>query len=100
MSAYIALPFVVFGFCVVAQFWFVKRVKDRLIEQHPDIYLEVERSSFLPDAGLLRFVRASEYKRLGDEELNRRARGLKLIFLIMIVAWIAFGIALFTIPLE
>jgi hypothetical protein len=100
MPALILIPFVVFFACFLAQFWFLKRVRDRLIDYHPDKYLEIERSSIFPYNGLWKFTKKGRYKQLGDEELDRRVRNLKRLFALAFAAWLTYGIALFSVPME
>jgi len=100
MPAVIIIPFAVFFACCAAQFWFLKQVRDRLIDCHPEIFLEIEKSSFFPYNGLWRFTRGRRYKALGDEELNRRVRNLKRLFLVAFAAWAAYAIALFATPIQ
>ena len=100
MPNYILIPFAVFFACCAAQFWFLKQVRDRLIDQHRDKFLEVERSSIFPHQGLWNFTRGSRYKDLRDEELNRRVRNLKRLFLVAFLAWLAFAVAIFTAPMQ
>jgi hypothetical protein len=94
------VPFAVFFGCCVAQFWFLKRIRDRLIDRHPQAFLEIEKSSFFPHQGLWKFTRRKRYEALRDEELNRRVRQFKQLYALAIVSWAAYGIALFTVPLE
>jgi len=77
MPIYILIPFSVFGLCALLQFWFLKQVKDILIERHQEAYLAIEKSSFFPYQGLRRFMRGNRYKALQDTELNNRVRNLK-----------------------
>jgi len=100
MPALIFVPFAVFFACCVAQFWFLKKVRDRLIDCHPEKFLEIEKSSIFPYNGLWKFTRRGRYKELGDVELNRRVRDLKRLFAFAFVAWLSYGIALFTVPIE
>lgn len=100
MPACVLIPFAVFFGCCVAQFWFMQRVRDRLIEQHPDTFLAVERSSIFPSHGMWRFIRKGRYKSLNDPELNRRVRNFNRLYAVAIVAWLAYGVALFTTPLN
>lgn len=50
MPAYILIPFAVFFACCVAQFWFMKRIRDALIDRHPDAFLGYREVINLPDA--------------------------------------------------
>ncbi len=100
MPGYVFIPFAVFAACCVAQFWFMKRVRDTLIERHPDTFLAVEKSSIFPMQGLWRFTKKGRYKVLQDPELNKHVRNLKRLYVIAIVAWLAYAIALFTAPVS
>jgi hypothetical protein len=100
MPALILLPFGVFFACCIGQFWLLKRVRDRLIDCHPDTFLQIERSSIFPFNGLWRFTKRGRYKALNDQELNRRIRSLKRLFVVAFVAWAAYAIAIFTVPMR
>src|SRR5689334_10377755 len=80
MPAYILIPFAVFFGCCVAQFWFMKRVRDTLIERHPEAFLAIEKSSIFPMQGLWRFTQKGRYKALNDPELNTHVRNLKRLY--------------------
>jgi hypothetical protein len=99
MQGYAIVAFAVFFACCVGQFWFMKRVRDALIERHPDTFLAVQKSLIFPDGGLRRFLRKGRYKDLNDPELDKRVRDLKRLYLIAIAAWLAYGISLFTDPI-
>lgn len=74
----------------------MKKVRDALIERHPDTFLAVEKSSIFPHQGLWRFTRGNRYKELQDEDLNQHVRNLKRLYLVAIASWLAYGIAIFT----
>lgn len=100
MPILILLPFGVFFVCCLLQFWFLKKVRDALIDRHPDTFLAVEKSSIFPMQGLWKFARGSSYKKLGDVELNRHVRNLKRLMIVGIAAWVAYGLSIFAIPLS
>ena len=99
MPLYVLVPFAVFFICCALQFWFLKKVRDALIDRHPQTFLAVEKSSIFPTQGLWKFTRGSRYKELDDAELNRHVVNLKRLTAIAIVAWIIYAIALFTAPM-
>ena len=96
MPSYILIPFGVFFVCCLSQFWFMKKVRDALIERHPDTFLAVEKPSIFPHQGLWRFTQNNQYKELRDENLNRHVRNLKRLHFVAIASWLAYGIAIFT----
>lgn len=100
MPLYVLAPFGVFFICCAMQFWFLKKVRDALINRHPQTFLAVEKSSIFPMQGLWRFTRGSRYKALGDAELNRHVRNLKRLTIVTVCAWLAYAIALFTAPMS
>ena len=100
MPHLILLPFAVFFTCCILQFWFLKKVRDALIDRHPETFLAVEKSSIFPMQGLWKFSRGSKYKQLGDLDLNRHIRNLKRLMIIGIIAWLAFAISIFTTDLS
>ena len=100
MPIVILIPFSVFFLCCLLQFWFLKQVKNILIERYPEAYLSIEKSSFFPDQGLRRFMRGDRYKDLQDTELNKHVRNVKRLYLIAILAWLAFAFLLVTSPMH
>jgi hypothetical protein len=78
----------------------MKKVRDALIERHPETFLSVEKSSIFPYQGLQRFTWGSGYKALQDDELNRHVRNLKRLHIVAVASWLAYGIAIFTAPLS
>lgn len=100
MPNLILLPFSVFFVCCILQFWYLKKVRDALIDHHPETFLQVEKSSIFPMQGIWRFARSKQYKKLGDAELNRHVRNLKRLMIVAIVAWVGFAVSIFSINLE
>lgn len=96
MSSLILIPFSIFFLCCLLQFWFLKQVRDRLIEHHPETFLKVEKSSIFPMNGLWKFTRKGRHKALGDAELDRHVRNLKRLMLVGFAAWLGCAAALFT----
>jgi hypothetical protein len=99
MRGYVLVAFAVFFACCVAQFWFMKRVREVLIERHSDTFLAIEKSSIFPNGGLRRFLRKGRYKQLNDPELDKRVRDLKRLYLVAFAAWVAYGISIFSDPI-
>ena len=99
MTGYAYVAFAVFFACCVGQFWFLKRVREQLIERDPDTFLAIEKSSMFPNGGLRRFLRKGRYKELHDPELDSRVRALKRLYILAFVAWTAYGVSLFTDPI-
>jgi len=89
MPVLILLSFGVFFICCILQFWYLKKVRDALIDRHPEAFLAAERSSIFPMQGIWKFTRGSRYKLLGDSDLNRHVRNLKRLMVIAVVAWAA-----------
>lgn len=87
MPPLILLPFGVFFVCCILQFWYLKKVRDALIERHPDTFLSVEKSSIFPMQGLFKFARGGRYKDLNDALLNRHVRNLKRLMIVAYIAW-------------
>ncbi|WP_375390988.1 hypothetical protein [uncultured Sphingomonas sp.] len=100
MPGYILMPFAVFLVCCVLQFWFVKKIRDRLIEKHPDTFLAIEKKAIFPHQALWKFTRGHDYKSLNDEELNLRVRNFKRLYVVAIFAWIAYAVTIFTAPIS
>lgn len=100
MPLLILLPFGVFFICCILQFWYLKKVRDALIDRHPATFLAVEKSSIFPMRGLWKFTGGNRYKQLNDADLNRHVRNLKRLMIVGFGAWAAYAAALFTMPFS
>ena len=100
MPILILIPFGVFGACAILQFWFLKKVRDALIERHPETFLSIEKTSTFPMRQLWKFSSASRFKQLGDAVLDRHVLNLRRLMIIAFVAWAAFRISLVTTGLK
>jgi hypothetical protein len=103
VTALFFIPFAVFGFCVLAHMWLLSRVRDYLFDAHPDTYRRIERSSLFVHWGLMRFTTGlfgfgTEYRSLGDAELNRQVRKQKVWLLAAICAWCCNIVAITLLP--
>jgi len=96
----ILLTFGIFAACCLLQFWFIKQIRDTLIERHPQTFLEIEKSSIFPSRGLWKYTRSNRYKQLGDQVLNRHVRNMKRLMIVAFVSWAAFGITMFAVPFD
>jgi len=99
MRGYSLIAFAVFFACCGGQFWFLKRVREALIERHPETFLAIEKSSMFPQRTLWQFVRKGRYKELNDPELDKAARDLRRLQAVAILSWLAYGASLFTDPI-
>jgi hypothetical protein len=86
--------FAVFFACCLAQFWFLGQVRKALIDRHPDVFLEIERSSIFPQKGLQKFIRSSRHNDLADPKLSEAVIRCRWLFVTAICAWLvlAFGL--------
>ena len=103
MTALLLISFTVFVFCVLAQMWHLGRLRDYLIDAHPDTYLRIGRKSLFPLWGLVRFTTGwfgfgTEYRSLDDAELNRKVRKLKVCLLVGFSAWLCYVAAIILLP--
>lgn len=100
MSRLILLPFGVFFVCCILQFWYLKKVRDALVDRHPDTFISVEKSSMFPMQGLYRFSRGARHKELNDTLLSRHVKNIKRLMIVAHIAGGAYAISLFTMPLT
>ena len=90
--------FGVFFICCVAQFWFIARVRNALIDRHPETYLLIERKSIFPQRALQKFIRSSQHRALNDPELTRAVFNVRWLFAVGIVAWLVLAVGIFLVP--
>jgi hypothetical protein len=100
MSVLLLVSFVVFVLCCFLQIWYLKKVRDALIDRHPKTFLEIEKSILFPVQGLWKFTRSSRYKRLEDEELNQHVRNLKRFMVVAYSLWILYAVTIFATPMP
>jgi hypothetical protein len=88
MPIWQALTFAVFFACCAAQFWFMARVRNALIDRHPEFYLAIERSSIFPRRGLSSFIQSRKHRELGDPELSKAVLQCRWLYVVAICAWL------------
>lgn len=98
MTPLLFIPFAIFFLCCFAQFLFLKQIRDRLIDHHPEEFLAAERSSMFPQTGLWRFVWRGRHKDLNDPELDRHVRNMRILYAVAILAWLGIVAAMFLAP--
>ena len=96
MSNLILIPFSVFFVCCLLQFWYLKKVRDALIDRHPETFLAVEKSPFWPVQSPWKYLKYNQYKQFGDDDLDRHVRNLRRVIIVGIGAWVVFALSLFT----
>lgn len=98
MSIYFLIPFGIFFVCCVLQFWFIKRVRDRLIDKHPDLFLKEERAAFFTHNHIWRYAFDRRYRELNDVELDRRVRNLRMLLLVAFGSWLTIAVCMVVMP--
>ena len=96
MPVWQGIAFAVFFACCAAQFWFLARVRNALIDRHPEFYLTIERSSMMPQRGLFRFIRSRKHRELGDLELTKTVIQFRWLYALAICAWLVFAAGMFS----
>jgi hypothetical protein len=66
MPVFMLVPFGLVAAIFYAQF----RVKNRLIDIAPQLWLDMERKSFWPQSAIQRFVFSDRHKTIGDSNLT------------------------------
>ena len=89
------IAFAVFFVCCAAQFWFMARVRNALIDRHPELYLSIERSSMFARRGLSRFIQSSKHRELGDPELSKAVMQCRWLYAVAICAWLVLAADVF-----
>jgi hypothetical protein len=93
---WIVIPFGIFIACVFAQFWLVRRLRQALIERHPQVWLEISYKAWFLDNAMVRFAFGKRLKQLDDPVLDDRVRSLWLLMATGIAAWLAIGAMIVT----
>lgn len=98
MAIWQIAAFVVFFACCAGQFWFIARVRNALIDRHPTVFLEVERSSAFAQRGLQKFIRSGRHKELGDPQLTKAVMQCRWLFGVAICAWLILAVGIVLVP--
>ncbi|MFM5953980.1 MAG: hypothetical protein ACKOPE_06740 [Novosphingobium sp.] len=87
--AWLQFPaFAVFFACCIGQFWVIGRVRNALIDRHPDLYLEIQRSSIFPQRRLQKFIRSGQHRELKDEQLSKAVMQCRWLFGLALASWL------------
>jgi hypothetical protein len=70
-------------------------VRNILIDSYPELYLKIERSSIFPHHGLQKFIRSSQHRELGDEQLSKAVMHCRWLFGLAITSWLVFATGIF-----
>lgn len=98
MSVPVALttvPLAIFFGCCISQFWFLAKVRNALIDRHPEVYLQLERKSFFPGNSVFKYVLSGKHSDINDLDLSRAIVRCRWLFVVAIGSWLAipgFGI--------
>lgn len=85
----VIVPFVIFFACCVAQFWFHRRIRQVLVDNHPDFWLALSREAWLVDNAVIRFAFGRKARSFDDPLLMARIREMKILSATAIVAWLS-----------
>ena len=85
---------VVFLGCSVSQFWFYRRIRQVLVERHPELWLSLSYKAWSVDSALMRFAFSRKGRDLGDPILNARVKEARVMLLVGLAAWLAMVVAL------
>jgi hypothetical protein len=83
--------FLIFLACCVAQFWCYRRVRQVLVDNHPDFWLELSRKAWFVDNAVIRFAFSRKARSFEDPLLMARIREIRILCATGIVAWLFFA---------
>ena len=92
----IVIPFAVFFFCCAAQFYFLRRVRQALIQRHPQVWLELSGKAWFVDNAVYRFIRRRQDKGLNDPDLTAKTKQAAILYYVAIITWVIYAIGLAT----
>ncbi len=84
----VLLPFAVFFACGIAQFWFYRRIRQTLVERHPDVWLALSRKAWFIDSAVVGFAFGRKARLLGDPVLMVRVRDARVLMAVAFAAWL------------
>jgi len=91
---YTLIPFAIFFACCIAQFWFMYRVRDALVNRHPEEWLKMSKRLFfspLPWG----FVWSGRHRELADPILSRRVIEMRWLAIVAYASWAAVAVEVF-----
>lgn len=92
----VLLPFIVFFACGIAQFWFYRRIRQTLVERHPDVWLALSRKAWFIDSAVVGFAFGRQARLLDDPILMARVRAARILMAVAFAAWLAAVVLLTT----
>jgi hypothetical protein len=87
----VVVPFLIFFACCVVQFWCYRRIRQVLVDNHPDFWLELSRKAWFVDNAVMRFAFSRKARSFDDPLLMARIREIKILGVTTIVAWLSFA---------
>jgi len=85
----ILIPFSVFFGCCVAQFYFLRRVRQALAERHPDVWRDISIRAWSVDSFVYKFAWRRRDRRLDDPDLTAKTKQLLRLNYLAIGVWLA-----------
>lgn len=92
----ILIPFAVFFACCLAQFFFLRRVRQALAARHPDVWRAMSEKSWFIDNAVYKFAWRRRDRGLNDPDLTARVKQLRLLYFVAICVWAIYALALFS----
>jgi hypothetical protein len=92
----IFIVFAVFFCCGALQFFFLRRVRQALVERHPALWRDISRKAWFIDSAVYKFAWRRRDKDLNDPELTVRTKQLLLFYYSAIGIWLIYMMLLVT----
>jgi hypothetical protein len=82
----VIVPFVIVFACGIAQFWFFRRIRQTLVERHPDVWLALSRKAWFVDNAAITLAFGRKARLLDDPVLMARVRDAKALMGVALAA--------------
>ena len=84
----VLIPAAAFLACCVAQFYFLRRVRQALAKRHPEVWRDISMKAWFVDNSVYKFAWKRRDRELGDLELTTRRRQLIALNYLAITLWV------------
>ena len=87
----IFIPFSIFFICCASQFYFIRRVRQMLVERHPEIWAGISKRAWFVDNAVAKFIWWRKDKRLNDPELTRVVKQGAFLYYLALFVWVIYA---------
>lgn len=87
----ILILFGIFFVCGILQFYFIRRVRQVLVERHPEVWAGISKKAWFVDNAIAKFIWHRRDKRLNDPELTKVVKQGATLYYFALFVWVIYA---------